>query len=140
MREQRQELQRVQEAEAQRQHEAALREAEQQLPKLIPEWQDQQVRQKESQELVDWALDNGVSQDAINRLVDPVAVAIMRKAMLHDKMQNVKPKVVKKKTKKTASAGTGVKSKRKSALEKQISQPSSYRDKVDYFKTIKPMR
>jgi hypothetical protein len=74
-----------------RQAEALQAEA-QRIPTLIPEWKDQDVAAKESQELVEWALKFGHSQETIKRLnmSSAVDIATFRKAMLFDKLQQSK--------------------------------------------------
>jgi len=140
VRQQRQELQQQQQLEQQRQMAEATEMAREQLPKLIPEWRDQSVAQKEAQDITQWALDEGFTQEALDSLVDPLAVKILRDAWRFNRQSQKKPKVVRKKSPKTAKAGTGVKSKAKTALERQIHTPGKPREKIDFFKTIKPLK
>lgn len=139
-RQQREELKRLQAEEQRRQFEEARRQGEQMLPKVIPEWQDADKARNEAQSIVRWATEQGFSQEALDNLVDPLAVKVLRDAWLYNQSQQQKPKIVKKKAPKTAKAGTGVKSKRKSVLEKQINTPGKPREKIDFFKSITPLK
>jgi hypothetical protein len=137
---QREELKRMQMEEQHRQMQEAARIGQEQLPKLIPEWQDQSVAQKEAEQITRWASEIGFSQEALDSLIDPLAVKVLRDAWRYNSAKAQKPRVVKKKAPKTATAGNGVPSKKRSALQQQISTPSKFRDKADFFATIKPNR
>jgi hypothetical protein len=90
------------------------------LPEVIPQWKDPAVRQKESQELVEWALKKGFSQQQVKELNESSAlhVAAIRQAMLFDRLQTSKvevenkvrlaPKIVKPGTPATNSKEAGL--------------------------------
>lgn len=137
---QRDELRRMQAEEQRRQMEEAARRGQEQLPKLIPEWQDPEKARTEAEAITQWAISEGFSQEALDNLIDPLAVKVLRDAWRFNNAMSQKPKVVKKKAPKTARAGKGVPNKKRSALEKQINTPGKPRDKIDFFKTIQPIR
>lgn len=62
------------------------------LPTLIPEWKDSAVRAKETQELVEWGLKQGYSQETLKSLNESSAldIATFRRAMLFDRLQQSK--------------------------------------------------
>lgn len=61
------------------------------LPTMIPEWKDEAVATKERTELREWAIKAGVPADEVNNVAFAHHVAILRKAMLYDKLQSSKP-------------------------------------------------
>jgi hypothetical protein len=65
------------------------------LPQVIPEWKDAAVREKEAKELIEWGLKKGFSREQINGLNESSAlhVAIVRQAMLFDRLQSSKAEV-----------------------------------------------
>lgn len=73
-------------------HEALQREA-QRLPELIPEWKDAAVAQKERTELRDWAIKAGYEPDEIDSISKAHHVAVLRKAMLADRLQQSRPEI-----------------------------------------------
>ena len=72
-----------------------LAEEMQKLPTFIPEWKDEAVRAKESKELQEWALKKGFTQEQLRSLNESSAlhVAIVRNAMMFDKLQTDKAAV-----------------------------------------------
>lgn len=87
-----------QQYEAQRQyHQTETLKAEAQaLPKLIPEWSDPVVAEKERAEIRDWAISNGIPQADVESVSRAAHVAVLRKAMLYDRGQSSKAAVEKK--------------------------------------------
>lgn len=63
----------------------------QKLTQMIPEWSDPAVVQKESQEIRQWALKNGFEQQELDTLIGARHVAVLRAAMLNDKLRQSKP-------------------------------------------------
>jgi hypothetical protein len=74
------------------QAEALQREA-QRLPQVIPEWKDAQVAEKERQEIRDWAIKNGWEPMEVDSISRAHHVAVLRKAMLADRLQKSKPEI-----------------------------------------------
>jgi L-amino acid N-acyltransferase YncA len=72
--------------------EALQREAER-LPMLIPEWKDQAVAQKERAEIRDWAIKAGYEPSEVDSISKAHHVAVLRKAMLADRLQSHKADV-----------------------------------------------
>lgn len=68
------------------------REAER-LPQLIPEWKDEAVARKERAELRDWAIKAGYEPAEIDSISKAHHVAVLRKAMLADRLQSHKADV-----------------------------------------------
>lgn len=63
------------------------------LPELIPEWKDEAVATKEQREIREWALKQGFQAQEIDSVVQASHVAVMRKAMQFDKLQQAKPAI-----------------------------------------------
>ena len=63
----------------------------------IPSWQDQEVRESEQKQIVDFATQNGFSEDEVNQVYDHRVVSLLRMAMkaqsLDDKVEVAKKKV-----------------------------------------------
>jgi hypothetical protein len=77
----------------QKQQELLHREAAR-LSELIPEWKDQAVAQKERQEIRDWAVKAGFDpKELSDGFVFAHHVAVMRKAMQFDKLQQSRPAI-----------------------------------------------
>lgn len=68
----------------------------QRLPSLIPEWKDEQTANKERAEIRDWAIKAGFQPQEVDTITRADLVAVLRKAMLHDKLQQSKPEIEKK--------------------------------------------
>lgn len=88
---QRDKAQGTQKAESEMQQQLQ-REAER-LPELIPEWKDAQVAQKERAEIRDWAIKAGYEPSEIDSISKAHHVAVLRKAMLADKLQKSRPEI-----------------------------------------------
>lgn len=65
------------------------------LPQVIPEWKDPAVRSREAQEIIEWGLKQGYTQQQLQALNNSSAlhVATVRRAMLFDKLQQSKPAI-----------------------------------------------
>lgn len=75
---------------------AFLQEQAKALPALIPEWNDPVVADKERAEIRDFALNLGVSKADVDSISQAAHVAILRKAMMYDRMQTSKTAMEKK--------------------------------------------
>lgn len=64
---------------------AALDREAAKLPELIPTWADKAVADKERMEIAEWAVSSGgMTRDELYGVCSASAVAILRKAWLHD--------------------------------------------------------
>lgn len=82
------EQQRLQQENAKEQQRAmaAFIEAERaKLPEVIPEWKNQETLVREVNDLRNWAMTQGLSEQEVNSLQQASHIAILRKAMLFDK-------------------------------------------------------
>lgn len=70
-----------------------LRREAERLPQLIPEWKDPQVASKERAEIREWALKAGYEAAEVDSISRAHHVAILRKAMLADRLQATKPAI-----------------------------------------------
>lgn len=72
-----------------------LQQEAQRLPEVIPEWKDPAVRAKESQEIVDWMKKQGATPEQVQAIDESTAlqIAIVRRAMLFDRLQQAKPQI-----------------------------------------------
>lgn len=84
------------EAMHQQQQAQTLQAEFQALPQVIPEWSDKAVADREAAEIRTWALNQGIPKAEIDRVTRAAHVAVMRKAMLFDRMQESKSAVEKK--------------------------------------------
>lgn len=82
----------MQQRGSQERQQVLAREAER-LPTLIPEWKDHAVANKERQEIRDWAVKAGFEPQEIDGFSLAHHVAVMRKAMMFDKLQQSKPAI-----------------------------------------------
>lgn len=80
-----------QQAQAQRQQ--MLAQESQRLPVLIPEWKDEAVATRERGEIREWAIKAGIPQEDVANVANATYIAVMRKAMLFDKLQQSRPAV-----------------------------------------------
>lgn len=65
---------------------AAFIEAERaKLPEVIPEWKNQETLVREVNDLRNWAVSQGLTEQEVNSLQQAAHIAILRKAMLFDK-------------------------------------------------------
>lgn len=74
------------------QAQALQREAER-LPVLIPEWKDPEVAAKERAQIREWALKAGYEPEEVDSISRAHQVAVLRKAMLADRLQASKPEI-----------------------------------------------
>jgi len=136
------ELQRIQQAELERE----LQRAQARLPEIIPDWQNTEVAQQEARQIRDYALGVGFSEEALNSLVDPLAVKVLRDAWRYNQLQEQAPKIRRKKsrTPKQSNAGPGLvtKSPNTKAKERVLNGPVSVRDKEtqSFFQSITPRK
>jgi len=72
---------------------AALAKEADRLPTLIPEWKDAAVATKERAEIRDWAIKAGYEPAEIDGISKAHHVAMLRKAMLSDRLQSQKVEV-----------------------------------------------
>lgn len=93
-----QRVQRVHMENAQREHARLIEEGLKQLPELIPSWRDAKKMAEEQPKVRDYLLEQGFSKEEIATASDPRAVALARKAMLHDQFVKSKSKVTPVKT------------------------------------------
>lgn len=82
-----------QETQRSQEREQFLQQEAQRLPQVIPEWRDEAVASKERVEIRDWALKQGFQAQDLDQVVHASHVAVMRKAMLFDKLQQAKPAI-----------------------------------------------
>jgi hypothetical protein len=83
-------------AKQQQDQAAFLQEQAKALPTLIPEWSDPVVADKERGEIRDFAISLGIPKDDVDSISHATHVAILRKAMLYDRMQTSKTAMEKK--------------------------------------------
>lgn len=83
-----------QQAEAERQKWFA--QDSQRVTEIIPEWANQEVRQKESAELDKYLISNGYPEEVVKSGLSSSDKSIARKAMLYDRQQQAKPELKKK--------------------------------------------
>ncbi len=63
------------------------------LMSLVPEWKDDKVADKERGEIRKWATDSGFEAGELDGFVLAHHVAVMRKAMLYDQQQKLRPAI-----------------------------------------------
>ena len=68
-----------------------LQQQAQRLPEVIPEWKDPATQSKEVGEIRDWALKQGFEAQEVDNFTLAHHVAVMRKAMLYDRLQEKRP-------------------------------------------------
>lgn len=83
-------------AKQQQDQTAFLQEQAKALPTLIPEWSDPVLADKERAEIRDFAINLGISKADVDSISHAAHVAILRKAMLYDRMQTSKTVMEKK--------------------------------------------
>jgi hypothetical protein len=75
-------------SEMQQQHEQYLSSQRVELKSLVPEWDDVKVADTEKKLVLEWASTQGrFTKEELDNAYDARAVAVMRKAMLYDKIQ-----------------------------------------------------
>jgi hypothetical protein len=72
---------------------AALAKEAARLPELIPEWKDAAVAAKERAELREWAIKAGYEPEEVDSISKAHHVAVLRKAMLADKLKATQPAI-----------------------------------------------
>lgn len=77
-------------AKSQAEKQEALRKEAERLPALIPEWKDSQVARKEQAEIREWAIKAGYEPEEIDSISKAHQVAVLRKAMLADRLASQK--------------------------------------------------
>lgn len=83
----------LQEQKAQEQRQSMLSAEAQKLPELIPEWKDDAIASKERGEIMQWGVKAGFTPDELSQVAIASHVAVLRKAMLYDKLQQSKPAI-----------------------------------------------
>ena len=88
--------QQAREQQAQRQadqHKALLAQEAQRLPELIPEWKDEAIAKQERMAIKEYGLKAGIPAEDIENIPRASYVAVLRKAMLYDQLQQSKAAV-----------------------------------------------
>ena len=94
---QQQQAQQTHQQESQRNHTRVLQEEHGKLVEALPEWSEQNTRQKLSGQIKEYALSQGYTTEEIGSLIDHRSLMTLYKAMKYDKASS--PSVVKKKVK-----------------------------------------
>ena len=94
---QQQQAQQAHQQESQQNHRRVLQEEHGRLVEALPEWGEQETRQKLSGEIKEYALSQGYTTEEISSLIDHRSLMTIYKAMKYDKASS--PSVVKKKVK-----------------------------------------
>jgi hypothetical protein len=94
---QQQQAQQTHQQESQRNHHRVLQEEHGKLVEALPEWSEQNTRQKLSGQIKEYALSQGYTTEEIGSLIDHRSLMTLYKAMKYDKASS--PSVVKKKVK-----------------------------------------
>jgi len=94
---QQQQAQQAHQQESQQNHRRVLQEEHGKLVEALPEWSEQNTRQKLSGQIKEYALSQGYTTEEISSLIDHRSLMTIYKAMKYDKASS--PSVVKKKVK-----------------------------------------
>ena len=94
---QQQQAQQAYQQESQKNHHRVLQEEHGKLVEALPEWSEQNTRQKLSGQIKEYALSQGYTTEEIGSLIDHRSLMTLYKAMKYDKASS--PSVVKKKVK-----------------------------------------
>ena len=89
-------------------------EERQKLESILPEWKNEEFRQKAGKELTQFAMSQGFTQEELSQLTDHRSLLVLMQAKAFQEMQKAQTSTKSKKTKKKpkmASSGTGSKSK-----------------------------
>lgn len=89
-------------------------EERQKLEAILPEWKNEEFRQKAGKELTEFAISQGFTQEELNQLTDHRSLLVLMQAKAFQEMQKAQTSTKSKKTKKKpkmAKSGTGLKSK-----------------------------
>lgn len=109
------------------------------LKEAIPEWNDTKKMTEDQGTLVDYLQGYGYTPNEIGMVADHRAIVMARKAMLYDKLQEAKPRVVKRaKRAPTAKPGSSKGRKPKGvnklvASRKRLAKSGSLDDAQDFF-------
>jgi hypothetical protein len=120
--------------DAERIHREAVVSQTRRLGELIPEWNDAEVQPKLSQNIREYALNEGYEKEEIDALIDARSVNVLLKAMRYDALQKAdvktkklrhRPKMAKPGTKRAKSDAA---KRRKAELSKQLQQSGGVKD------------
>ena len=128
-------------AEQQKIIQQQVEEGQQKLLELIPEWQNQEVANKEKAEIANYATNVlGYTQEEINSVYDWRALLGLRKAWLSDKIaETVKKKPTQKAPARVARPGTTNRPKRKAPVKKakqKLAKTGKIQDAAKVFEQI----
>lgn len=132
----------IQQQKFQAEQQRYLQEQQRKLPELIPEWKDTKRAQTESQELRDYLISSGFSEQDVSGITNAQVVAMARKAMMFDKGQTVvrKAKEQPKKGPKTLKAGSrGTQPRKRGDLDKaqqRLRQTGRVADAASIIKSL----
>ena len=127
------------------QHHAQQRiahEERQKLETILPEWRNEEFRQKAGKELTEFALSQGFLQEELNQLTDHRSLLVLMQAKAFQEMQKARLSTKSKKTKKKpkmATSGTGSKNKKergkaeRTAKMKRLKESGHVNDSVALF-------
>ena len=98
-----------------------LEQEREKITELIPEWLDQDVAQREKNEVVTYAQRSGYSAEELAQVSDARAVSVLRKAMMYDELMAKKPAAQKKTAKapKMTKSGQPTSNKQRSARRRR---------------------
>lgn len=101
-------------------HQRTMREEYGKLVEAIPEWSDEEYRNKQTASLRSYATNNGFTPEELNSLVDHRSILVLMKAQKYDSLQkaDVKSKKLKNKPK-VIRSGTGNPERKKSAAKQK---------------------
>jgi hypothetical protein len=117
-------------------------EERQKLETILPEWKNEEFRQKAGKELTEFALSQGFLQEELNQLTDHRSLLVLMQAKAFQEMQKAQLSTKSKKTKKKpkmATSGTGSKNKKergkaeRTAKMKRLKETGHVNDSVSLF-------
>ena len=117
-------------------------EERQKLESILPEWKNEEFRQKAGKELTEFALSQGFLQEELNQLTDHRSLLVLMQAKAFQEMQKAQLSTKSKKTKKKpkmATSGTGSKNKKergkaeRTAKMKRLKETGHVNDSVSLF-------
>lgn len=138
-------LQKLEQKHLELQHNAYIKKQSELIRHLIPEWADDAKRPQLQKDLVEYGLQQGLSQDEVNSLSDARVLTLLNKARLYDASLKKQKEVAQKKTPKDVqtaikpgsgsdrSAPTG---KRVKAAEARFRAEGTLRNTADYLDAI----
>ncbi len=138
------EQQRVSEAQGIRQQEdlqTMLNAEVARLPEVIPQWRDDKVAKKESEELRSYLADQGISEEEMGALVRANHINVLRKAMLYDRGQRRVKKASKARRKNSVQPGASSaqvrpSSKRAKAQRQRLAKDGRIDSAVDLVESL----